>query len=203
MKRAIFSDSVVLDGVAFPLNSGQGKFGYFREILTAIHGQLNAMLSHHGKILMVRVDLHTERHSRDNLELSRFLEKVKRHCQEQYKAKRMGYVWVREQERAKQQHYHLALILDANRVQHPARLLHWIGERWESRGHPKPWVPENCFTIVSRQNSEAFGEVFKRLSYLAKERTKGYRESTVNDYSTSRIKPKSSEIPAIGDPEKT
>jgi len=190
MKRETFADAVELAGVSFRINNGGGGHACYVEILDAIHDQLEAMLSYHGRVLVVRLDLHLGGYSPDNHELSRFIEKIKRRYQEHYKGKRMGYVWVREQERAKQQHYHLALYLDANKIQHPARLIHWIEQRWQSRGHPKPYTPENCFKVISRKNDSGKQAIIERLSYLAKTRGKGYRDKSTNDYSSSRIKPK-------------
>jgi hypothetical protein len=190
MKRETFADVVELSGVQLRVNNGDGKYSCYVEILRAIKGQLSAMLSHHSKVLIFRLDLHREGYSRDNLEFSRFVEKIKKRARQHYKAKRLGYVWVREHEKAKQQHYHLALMIDANKVQHPGRLINWIERRWEARGHPKPYTPGNCFKVLRRGSESGFSHIFERLSYMAKTRGKGYRASAVNDYSTSRIKPK-------------
>ena len=189
MKRAIYSDKFS-DGETVWQVNGSEEYGCYREILATIKGQLTAMSSHHSRLLVVRVDLHLSSYSPDNRELSRFLDKIRKHCRAKYKAKRLGYLWVREQEKAKQQHYHLALILDGNRIKHPSALLAWICVRWEARNHPRPFVPEHCFYNVKRANQASFKEVFKRLSYFAKTRGKGYRSPTANDYSSSRIKPK-------------
>jgi protein GP2 len=190
MKRPVYADEVLLGGVSLRVNNGDGKYGCYREILSAIHDQLAAMLSHHSRAMVLRMDLHVERLTPDNLVLSRFLEKVKKRLSQHYKAKRMGYVWVREMEQAKKQHYHLALFIDGNKIQHPAKLIHWIDARWQARSHPKPFTPENCFYMIRRNDTRGFNTAFERLSYLAKIRGKSYRSKTVNDYSTSRIKHK-------------
>jgi len=65
------------------------------------------------------LDLHVEKYTPDNRELSRFIDKIKIRLAKHYKTKRLGYLWVREQERAKRQHYHLALFVDANKLQPP------------------------------------------------------------------------------------
>lgn len=190
MKRETFADVVELDGMPFRVNNGGGKHSCYVEILSVIHDQLEAMLSYHSKVLVLRLDLHLGDYSHDNHELSRFIEKIKRRYHDHYRGQRMGYIWVREQEKAKQQHYHLALYLDANKIQHPAKLIYWIEQRWQSRGHPKPYTPENCFAVINRKNDSFKQAIFERLSYLAKTRGKGYRCKDTNDYSGSRIKPK-------------
>lgn len=190
MKRETFADVIELAGEQLSINNGDGQYSCYIEILQTIGAQLNAMLSYHSKVLVFRFDLHIERYSRDNQQLSRFIEKIKRRIQSHYGAKRLGYIWVREHEKAKQQHYHIALFIDGNKVQHPGRLVHWIDKHWQDRGHPKPYTPKNCFDVVTRKNEVAKQRVFKRLSYLAKTRGKGYRDKAVNDYSSSRIKTK-------------
>ncbi len=190
MKRAIYSKTFECCGRELAIQSGKSDQGCYREILVAISGQLAVMLSHHSRVLVVRFDLHMSYQTEDNKELSRFLDKIRNHYLKRYGAKRMGYLWAREQEKAKKQHYHVALILDGNRIQHPSALLGWISARWENRNHPRPFVPENCFYNVKRANSSSLAEPFYRLSYLAKTRGKGYRATSANDYSTSRVKPK-------------
>lgn len=190
MKRTTCAEVVTLDGVELRINNGNGEYLCYLEILKAISAQLHGMLSYHSKVLVLRMDLHLDRFTTDNRELSRFIDKIKRHLSEHYKAKRLGYIWVREHEKAKQQHYHLALMIDANKIQHPGKLINWIEQRWENRNHPKPYTPEHCFYIVQRGNQTVLLNTFERLSYLAKTRGKGYRDNAVNDYSSSRIKPK-------------
>jgi len=80
----------------------------------------------------------------------------------------------KQQERSKSQHYHVMLIIDANKIQQPAALLGWLQERWSVRGHPRPYVPKHCFYKVRRGDDKAFGEAFYRCSYLAKVRGEGY-----------------------------
>ena len=48
-----------------------------------------------------------------------------------YEIIKIGYQWVREQERAKKQHYHVVLFLDGNKIQHPKKLNAIIKEMWE------------------------------------------------------------------------
>ena len=176
---------------SYDINTGKNKHSCVTNILDTMHAQMQAMLSHHNKIIVVRVDLHCEKYTSGNIELSRFMCKVRKRLYSHYKCKRFGYLWVREQERSKSQHYHVMLIIDANKIQHPSALLGWLQERWSVRGHPRPYVPENCFYMVHRSDDEAFGETFYRCSYLAKERGKGYGSLGANNYSGSRVRLKS------------
>lgn len=161
--------------------------GCFVEVLEQIDGQLAAMLSHHSRVMVLRLDLHLYDYTDANGEISRFVRKVKKRLCRRYALKRVGHAWAREMEKAKQQHYHIALMLDANKVQHPAQVIRLCEEIWQGWNHPKPFTPENCFSVIRRHDVRGYGEIFWRLSYMAKIRGKGYKGKAANDYSTSRI----------------
>jgi Inovirus Gp2 len=148
------------------------------------------MLAHHCKILVVRFDLHLHDWTDNNKPISDFQRKLRQRLRRSYKLKRMGYVWCREQVRGNSQHYHCAVIVDANRIQYPHKLLCLIDEVWQGWGHPQPYTPKNCYYTVCRDDSKAYQEVFDRLSYIAKVDTKQNRLATTSDYQASRIKPK-------------
>ena len=62
-----------------------------------------------------------------------------------------------------------------------------LQERWFVRGHPRSYVPKNCFYKLYRSDEKAFGEAFYRCSCLAKARGKGYGSLAANNYSGSRV----------------
>ena len=166
---------------------GNLRHGCFIEILERIKQQLDAMLSHHSRILVVRLDLHIDGYRSDNEIMSMFIRKVRKKLCAYYDFKRVGFVWAREQEKAEQQHYHLALLLDANTVRFPDKLIS-ICERIAEAWGLFLYTPKNCYYLVGRSDSQAYRKAFYRLSYLSKERGKGYKAKTANDYSASRIK---------------
>ena len=172
---------------SYDINTGKNKHSCVTNILDTMHAQMQAMLSHHNKVIVVRIDLHCDKYTPCNSELSRFMCKVRKRLYSHYKCTRFGYLWVREQERSKSQHYHVMLIIDANKIQHPSALLGWLQERWSVRGHPRPYVPKHCFYKINRGDDKAFGEAFYRCSYLAKARGKGYGSLGANNYSGSRV----------------
>lgn len=98
------------------------------EILDALHEQMSAMLSHHCKVLFVRFDLHLPSYTGTNKIMSDFMRKIKRWINQHYQTKRVGHLWVREQERAKQQHYHVILLIDGNKMKNPKHLFERIDE---------------------------------------------------------------------------
>ena len=105
----------------------------------------------------------------------------------------VGYVWVREHEKAKHQHYHFALFLDGDKVNHSAVIGGVISETWERvKVGNTTRIPEACFYNVV--NPETKADAIYRLSYMAKQRGKGYRPDQTKDYSTSRLVERSGTI---------
>jgi len=190
MKYLTNSETFEYGGLILPINNPDSYRSY-KIILKKTAEQMFAVLSHHRRVMSLRLDLHLFEYTGTNKLISRFLEKLKRHLLEQYSMDKVGYLWVREVEKAKSQHYHLLLLLDANKIYHPGKLIRWIEEKWTNRDRPKPFTPKNCYTHMKRGDELAIKEVFYRASYLAKERSKGHKAMCANDYSTSRIKHKS------------
>ncbi|MFC1537086.1 inovirus-type Gp2 protein [Pseudomonadota bacterium] len=172
----------------YPVNSA--KSGLYREPLEAIIGQLEACSAHHGRLLVVRFDLHSYgfKTSDSNEQVSLFLKRIIQWLGRNYSCKKIGRAWARERERAKQQHYHCALMIDGNKIRHPKNLLAAIKGKWEilNPDHYMPIIrkPYHFVDKISGLNDSVY-----RLSYLAKPRGKGYRPDQTKDYSTSRIKP--------------
>ena len=189
MKKVVYSDTINLGGDVMPINTTV-KSGCFVEVLSRVDEQLKAMLSYHCKVLVLRLDLHMNDYTPDNSLVSRFVRKLKKKLIAKYALKRVGHVWAREREKAKCQHYHLVLMIDANKVRHPSKIIVLCESIWVGWEQPKPYTPKNCYSVLKRGDKVKYDEVFRRISYLAKERGKGYKAKTANDYSTSRIKGK-------------
>lgn len=159
------------------------------EILNALHDQMNAMLSHHCKVLFVRFDLHLPSYTDTNKIMSDFMRKIKRWINQHYQISRVGHLWVREQEKAKKQHYHVILLIDGNKIRNPKRLLARIEEMAFLRNLHYAGV-RKPFIMLTRDDKQSFADAFYRGSYLAKQRGKGYQGRQCNNYSSSRIQPK-------------
>lgn len=166
------------------------KSGLYREQLEAIINQLEACFQHYRRLLVVRFDLHSYAFmaSDSNEQVSLFMKRVVQWTDRNYSTTKTGRVWVREQERAKQQHYHCALMIDGDKVRHPKRLLTEIRVKWEMID------PDNSMPDIRKphhfaDSNSGLDDSVYRLSYLAKTRGKGYRPDQVKDYATSRIRP--------------
>ncbi|GLT20121.1 hypothetical protein GCM10007938_39040 [Vibrio zhanjiangensis] len=147
------------------------------------------MCAKYRRVFVVVFDLHMNSYTEDNQIISHFQRKLFASIKSKYQVKDIGFAWVREMEKAKQQHYHYALFLDGKQIRHPDTLLDVIQEKWMFAGGGHVYTPKNCYTMILKNDFEAKQQVIYRLSYQAKERGKGYRAPQAKDYSTSRLKP--------------
>jgi len=174
-------------GKAFRVNT-YGDTRYIEtKILERGIDQLYAMLSHHSKVLAVRFDFHVRHYTEDNQFMTQLVKKLRRHLYNKYGMKRFGYLWAREQERVKKQHYHVVLFLNGHKINHPCRLLQWLSELSKRHAHDNLRPPKNCFYHVHRNDQMTIDLCVERFSYLAKERGKGYQGKGCNNYSASCI----------------
>ena len=166
----------------------QGKQGVYIETLNKIIEQLDIALQIHKRILVYRFDLHVNYYEGNSKCLSKFMNRLKQWIKRNYGIIDIGSIWVREREKAKEQHYHLTLYLDGNKIQHPKKLNVQIKEMWAPHGH-MPTILKPYY-YIDRNNLKARRlDAIYRVSYLAKVRGKGYRDEQAKDYGASRLKP--------------
>ena len=163
------------------------NYGVYKKIVISFIEQLDASIKTHKRVLVIRADFHLNYFTDDNKKLSNFIKNIKQYLNRHYEISDVGYQWVREQEKSKKQHYHLALILDANKIKYPSKLNMIMKEKWKPHGHMH--IPENCFYLIDESNINIKRpEAIYRVSYLAKSRGKQYRPKQTKDYSGSRLK---------------
>jgi len=188
-KREYFCDHIDINGEQIRINIGKNEGGVYYEIIKRMIEQLDIALTIHKRILVHRFDLHPSYYTGSNEIISKFFKRIKQWIYRHYGIKKIGYGWVREQERAKKQHYHLVLFLDGNKIQHPKKLNAKIKEMWTPLGHMP--VISKPYYFVDKNNPNKRLEAIWRISYMAKIRGKGYRDPQANDFGTSRLKSKS------------
>jgi hypothetical protein len=71
----------------------------------------------------------------------------------EYNLKRVGFIWCRELETAKQQHYHYALMIDGHKVNYPYEITNKIKELWRQLDGSE-YFPKNCYYNVKRDDYE-------------------------------------------------
>ena len=162
------------------------KYGVYPYMIEKIVEQLDTCIAIHKRVLVVRFDLHLREYSDDNHIISTFMTRQKQRIKRTYKTKDIGHAWAREIEKAKVQHYHVALFIDGDVIQNTSKLLRQIKAKWFKHGHC--YIPEQCFYYIDKHNMEdERAEAIERLSYLAKTRGKGYKDKQAKNYSVSRL----------------
>lgn len=184
-KRVIFHNNFIYDNTLFKINNK--GYGIYYECMNKIIEQLTTALKIHNRLLVIsNIVLHTGNYTQDNLIISKFLTRIRNYINREYQTNNIGYVWVREIEKSKGQHYHLAIFISGKAIKYPKRLIENIKEKWEPRYSQ---IPKNSYYFIDQNNKqEQLPKAVKRLSYLAKTRGKGYRDTQAKDYGTSRLK---------------
>jgi hypothetical protein len=173
----------------YPINTHDGKRTCYCEILDRGINQLKMMLKHHCKVLAIRLDIHISELTKLNTNISDFIGYLTSYIKRHYLTKRVGYVWVREIEKSKKQHYHLHLFIDGNKVRTSHHIVS-VAKKYLNKKGMTLHHPDKCYSMVYRYNKDSIDEIVYRFSYLAKTRGKGYINKNVRNYSTSQIKDK-------------
>ena len=187
-KTKHFKPYIEINNETIKINAGATR-GIYKEIIARFIDQFDIAFKVHKRLLVHRVDLHLNKFSSDNKVISRFMNRLKQWLKRNYGLEKIGYIWVREQERSDKQHYHLALLLDGDKIRHPKRLNEQIKEMWLPLGHV-PVTLNPYYTIDKHNHNETRAEIIERVSYLAKVRGKRIRDKQTKDYQTSRLKNK-------------
>ena len=185
-KTKYFKSDIKINGETININAGKKK-GIYKEILERFVGQLDIAYSIHKRVLVHRIDLHTNYFTVNNKIISKFMNRLKQWLKRNYGLDKIGYIWVREKERSDKQHYHLALLLDGDKIRHPKRLNEQIKEMWLPLGHV-PVTLNPYYNIDKHNHNETRAEIIERVSYLAKVRGKRIRDKQIKDYQTSRLR---------------
>jgi len=179
------NQSIVMDGQIYWVNAKTS--GIYTGMLNTMIDQLESMLSYHSKVHVLRFDLHQYAQTDTNKRLTTFNRRLFKWLKRKYNTNRIGFIWVREQDRATSQHYHYVLMLDGHKVSHPISIQEKAAQVWQEMSG-RFYLPENPFYNIHRGNYEETQAAIYRISYLAKTRSKGKRSAQTKDIGTSRIK---------------
>ena len=187
MRYVTKTNVITMNGKMWWINAR--KSGVYSAMLRKMIGQLEAVLSHHSKVNVIRFDLKQSEYTDKNTQITTFNRRLFKWLKRNYKLKRIGFIWCREQETAKHQHYHYVLIIDGHKVQKAGLIANKVKTIWNEISGSY-WLPKNCYYNLKRNDYKETQNAIFRISYLAKARGKGYRPPQTKDYGTSRIKPK-------------
>lgn len=144
--------------------------GLIPKLVKQIISSCEVMLSHYSKVFLVRIDLHPSQYSKDDKQITQFLNLQVKKLSKQYNCK-VKYLCAREQHLSDIQHYHVALMLSGHKVCHSHKLLSQIKFQWEKLDCVASLV-NKPFNMLKRGDMASLGHGIYRLSYLAKEFTK-------------------------------
>ena len=162
------------------------KSGLYTSMLRRMLEQFTICENKWGRVLVVRFDLRQTFYTKDNHYITRFMDNLKKRLRRQYGLDDIGYVWTREQERSKNQHYHFALFINGGLVRYGNGVAKIVTATWEKIELTNSvWIPKKAYYFVDNEKIKA--KAIYRISYLAKGRGKGYRPPQTKDYSTSRL----------------
>ena len=185
--------SIELNGQLLNINTNPEKGqGCYLQILVKTFESMTAILSYHCKIYVVQFSFNPYDFSPTNAPISRVIAVIKKRLIRRYKFSRIVTGWVRETGQSGIQHYHVALMMDGNKINRQGAVMSLITEILESRNFPAPHFTKPH--MVKRGDWEAFKRAFYHLSYIAKVTSKGDKPKTTNEYSFSRLTCKKQEI---------
>lgn len=181
--------AIEINGILWRVH--QEKEGLYSESLKSIVGQLDAMISNHRAVSVLRFDLHQSAYTDTNEKITTFHRRLFKWLKRNYKIKRIGFAWCREQHQVKSQHYHYGLMLDSDRVKYSKKVIDKATEVWAGISDGNTcYTPSRACHNVIRGDFESTQQAIMRLSYLAKVRGKNKQPEQTKNYGTSRIKPR-------------
>jgi hypothetical protein len=159
--------------------------GWMPKPMKALGERFCDVLEQHSKALIVRFDLHVPQYTEDNAQISEFMAKLNYWIKSHYKGvNEVRYVWVRELEKAKQQHYHVVLMLNGNKIRNPYYIHEKGKEIWSSLRGTSYHISKHHHFL--RDDHDSICEAFYHISYLAKARGKGYKPHRTKNYGANR-----------------
>lgn len=160
------------------------KYEIRRDIMNGMINFIYKLFDKTSKMIAIRLELRMSVWTNDNAPVSDLFKKLKQKIKSHYGKCYMGYVWVREQHLSDKQHYHIAVLMDGQKVRHSNTIYNFVNELWIYGHVPKGYIK---FHRVHRELLHNVSAMIYHLSYLAKAETKGWRDPAVKDYQISRI----------------
>lgn len=185
-KRVSLSGTITRASGVYSINN-KPHLGVYLQLLHKAIDQLEICIEKWKRVFVIYFGLHQKLYTPKNGVMTKFRKNLARRIERAYSLFQIGYCWVREHEKAESQHYHFALFLDGDKVRHSSIVSEIILDTWGrvEFGNTVRF-PENRFYNVV--DSKTKDDAIERLSYMAKQRGKGYyRPDQTKDYSTSRL----------------
>ncbi|WP_248914535.1 YagK/YfjJ domain-containing protein [Pseudomonas moorei] len=182
-----------------------GKFrnlGVYTNMLKPMLGQINALLTHHSRVQLLRFDLHLPvmdymPAASANRVITKFFKKIKQDLSSPKWNKQVNVIhcWAREVGKSQNGHYHCMIGISSKvrlgTIYTETSMLAWklLQNRWSELSGGS--LHGSTCHVVNRSNKKELDTAFFHLSYICKVRDKHF--GTGEDYkrfSASRLKPK-------------
>lgn len=183
-------EQIEIDGLSYPINSA--KSGCHVEWLQRLIRHAVAVEQVYQRVLIVRLELRNPPEGGDNKAIRAFMDKASKAIRGKYDHK-AGYMWAREQETAKGHHYHVALLLDGDRVMAGQPVFELVEPIWRNVGgslakaKTKKGAENLPYFMMIGRGAAPLTDATYWLSYLAKPRGKGYRDDYAQDFGTGQL----------------
>lgn len=184
------------------------KDKFIKEAITTIEKTLDNSLEKHNKVTIIRLDVRYDTESKaedSNKDISKLSKNIKQNLNNRWIDS--NTIWAREQNTSENPHYHMAVLVDGNKVQSPHDVATMASKSWKHiTGSEKDGLVHrgSCITI-RRPSSKAEGATLKEqekqfeqkrkqaleaLSYLAKTATKDQTPPHAKRFHASLPRPK-------------
>ncbi|WP_425608919.1 YagK/YfjJ domain-containing protein [Vibrio brasiliensis] len=177
--------------------------GVFTRALDSTYQQLDAIITHYSKVVVVLIQLHQSEYTLDNKPLSCFFKLFLAAVKEQYSStnnpanSKIAYAWAREEsEERTNQHYHIAIMLNGSTCKSSYHINELAKQIWRKMDtNNRVWVPQrNTYHICRNQGHSAtrcdLRAARMRMSYAAKRRTKELVPAKTRKFGFSHLSPK-------------
>ena len=154
---------------------------------------IDSYLKKHNKAFLVRVTITYPQDYQEQPQpahISRFAAKMIQYFSR--KGYDPRYMWAREIASSPHHHYHFAIILNGNHIQHPAKVTSKAQELWGTtiRYDAKGLVNYDNSNMIRRDNfnfRESYIKSLTMLRYLTKALSKGQTNDGLRDFGISRL----------------
>ena len=188
-KYVTYNNRFTHDDVEYEiLANKEKKHGIFTPMMNKAIEQLTICQSKFGKVFVLAFNLHhRDVYRADNKWITRFRKNLFRKLERKYGMNEVGFIWSREQETAKGQHYHFWLYLDGRVINYHGEVLKLVTSTWRriNAANTVGYIRDTPFYDVRDHDTKL--KAVSRISYCCKARGKGYRPQQTKDYSTSRL----------------
>jgi hypothetical protein len=187
-KKVVSETHFEHDGVLYEVmtrGNGGKEYGIYSEIMYRIIEQMRAAFTIHKRLFVQHIVLSVSHFTDNNQEMTKFRKSLIQLLKRKYSTNNTAYSWAREVETAKQQHYHLFVGVDGQKINSMETFKREIGSIIQ---RSKYFTKATMAGFHRVDGESSFRNMIYHASYLAKTRGKGYRSPQAKDYGSSRLK---------------